>query len=179
MGNGMDVVEKVEADHRHARALLAELRRAAPDVLAARWPDLLHLLAVHEVAEEQVVFPAVQSVEPGLGKVIAARIAEQRDAEELLVRMEQLDPGGHEFAAYLERLESEVLAHAAAEEEQLLSVIAARGEVLDRPTLGVRFDAAKGRAPTQPHPAAPHRPPANLVAGPFVSFVDRVRDRLG
>lgn len=177
-GTGMEIRELVEADHRHVRALFAELRAAAPDERAATWSSLLPVLAVHEVAEEQVLFPAVRAVEPGLAAVLDARIEEQKGAEELLVTMEQLDPSCQEFERQLAHLESSVLEHAAAEERELFPVIARRDDVLDQRTLGARYDAAKRRAPTRPHPAAPHRPPANLVAGPFVSFVDRVRDHL-
>lgn len=125
-----------------------------------------------------VVFPAVSAVTEDLQPMLAARIDEQKAAEELLVRMEELDPASAEFEADLHRLQEAVLDHAGAEEEHVLPVIVRHDEALDRPGLGARYLAAKRRAPTHPHPHAPHRPPGNVVTGPAVAFVDRVRDHL-
>lgn len=176
-GDEIDVVEYVQADHRTIRALFATIGAAAPDDRAATWPDLLHSLAVHEVAEELVVFPALGTVQQG-GDAVKARIDEQREAEELLVSMEDMDPASEEFAAALGRLEAAVLAHAEAEEREVLPVIVRFDDTLDRTALGARFEAAKQRAPTRPHPHAPHTRPGNVVGGPVLSFIDRVRDHL-
>lgn len=176
-GAELDVVAQIEGDHRTIRALLSQISATSPDGRASLFPDLLHSIAVHEVAEERV-FPAVRGVDPDLEPVLAARLDEQTEIEELLVRLEQLDAASEEFAADLARLESAVLAHTSAEEEQVLPVIVRLDEVLGRVTLGARYDAVKRRAPTRPHPHAPHTPPGDLVADPFVSFVDHLRDHL-
>jgi hemerythrin superfamily protein len=176
-GDEIDVVELVQADHRTIRALFATIGAAAPQDRAATWPDLLHSLAVHEVAEELVVFPALGLVEQGAPSV-EARLAEQREAAELLESMEDMDPGTETFAAALGELEASVMAHAAAEEREILPVIVRFDDALDRTSLGARFQEAKLRAPTLPHPNAPHTPPGNVLGGPVLSFVDRVRDHL-
>lgn len=178
MGSDVDIVALVEADHRAVRTMLARLSAAGGDERAALWPDLLRALAVHEVAEELVVFPAVRAVAQELGPVLDQRIDEQTAAEELLARMEEMDPASSDFGADLARLEEAVRSHAAAEEADVLPVIVRHDEALDRPGLGARYEASKRRAPTRPHPGAPHRPPGNVLAGPVVSFVDRVRDHL-
>lgn len=176
-GEEIDVVEFVKADHRTIRALFARIGAAAPEDRAHSWPDLLHSLAVHEVAEELVVFPALRMIEQG-EPAIEARLEEQRAAAELLKSMEDMDPATEAFAVSLGELESAVLAHATAEEEEILPVFVRFDDTLDRTSLGARYEAAKQRAPTRPHPHAPHTPPGNVIGGPVLSLLDRVRDHL-
>lgn len=176
-GDEIDIVAFVQADHRIIRALFATIGSAAPANRAETWPDLLHSLAVHEVAEELVVFPALRTVEVG-DAAIDARLEEQKEAAELLKSMEGMDPASEEFAASLGELEAAVLAHAEAEEREILPIIVRFGDALDRTSMGARYQTTKQRAPTRPHPHAPHTPPGNVVGRPVLSFVDRVRDHL-
>lgn len=177
-GTDVDIVTLVQADHRTLRAQLSRLVEAAPGSRAELWPDLVHHLAVHEVAEELVVFPAVRVVTNEYDVVLGERIEEQKRAERLLVDMEGVDPSSAQFGAQLEQLGEAVLAHALAEERDVLPAIVYFDKALDRPTLGARFDAAKRRAPTHPHPDAPHRPPGNVIAGSVMSVFDRMRDHM-
>ncbi len=177
-GDEIDVVEAVKADHRTIRALFATITTALPGDRGRVWPDLLSSLAVHEVAEEIVVFPALRMIEQG-EPAIEARLAEQQQAAELLSAMEDMDPGSDQFAAALGELEAAVLAHARAEEEEILPAIVRFDDTLDRTSLGSRYETAKLRAPTHPHPHAPHTPPGNVLGGPVLHFMDRLRDRLG
>ena len=177
-GADFDIVTLVEADHRTVNALFTRIEACAPAERHDVWPQLLRLLAVHEVAEEMVVFPAIRVVTDEHEPAIQARIAEQVEAEELLVQMEGMDPASDEFAGALATLRSAVLEHAAAEEREVLPLIVQNDTALDRATLGSRYEDAKRKAPTHPHPGAPHRPPGNMVVGPVASLFDRIRDRL-
>lgn len=174
----VDVVALIQQDHRSARALLARISDTAPAQRKDHWPEVVRVLAVHEVAEEMVVFPAIRAVTTEHHPTIEARIAEQVKAEELLVRMEDMDPATDEFAAALAQLRGAVIEHADAEEREVLPLIVEFDEALDRATLGARYEAAKRRAPTHPHPHAPHEPPGNLLVGPVAAFMDRMRDHL-
>jgi hemerythrin superfamily protein len=176
-GDDIDVVEFVRADHRTIKALFTTIGAAEPEDRAATWPDLLHSLSVHEVAEELVVFPALRVIEAG-GPAVAARLGEQEAAAAQLKAMEGMDPASAEFGAALGELQAAVLAHAEAEEREILPIIVRSDDVLDRTSLGARYQAAKDRAPTRPHPHAPHTPPGNVLGGPLLSLVDRVRDHL-
>lgn len=178
-GADFDIVTLVQGDHRTIRALFGRIEGCAPSEREQVWPELLRTLAVHEVAEEMVVFPAVRVITDEHGPALEARIAEQVQAEKLLVQMEDMDPASDEFAGALAILKSSVLEHAAAEEREVLPLIAQNDTALDRPTLGARYVDAQRRAPTHPHPNAPHRPPGNMVVGPVASLFDRIRDHLG
>lgn len=177
-GSDIDIVTLVQTDHRTLRAQLTELMDTAPGARAASWPGVVHALAVHEVAEELVLFPAMRVVTNEHDAVLTARIEEQKSAERLLADMDDLDPSSEEFGQDLHRLHETVLAHAQAEERDVLPVLVHFGDALDRPTLGARYEEAKRRAPTHPHPEAPHRPPGNVLVGPVISLFDRMRDHM-
>jgi hypothetical protein len=71
-----------------------------------------------------------------------------------------------------------VLAHAEAEERELLPLLE-RGYDHDRLTaMAHRLGRAERLAPTDPHPHGPKSPIGNMLAGPFVAMVDKVRDAL-
>lgn len=120
---------------RAANALLRRIAVAAGPTRHRPGHGLLHAVAVHEVAEELVVYRTITD-EPARA----------------------------------------VLAHARAEEQEVLPLIVRYDQALDRPALGPRYRAAKRRSPTRPHPRAPQRPPGTCSRSG--AFVDRVRDRL-
>lgn len=64
------------------------------------------------------------------------------------------------------------------EERKLLPQLRTALTPKELQTLGHSAELAKQVAPTRPHPAAPDRPPANLIIDPAVSIVDKVRDVL-
>lgn len=175
-GSHIDIITILEADHRAATALLARVEGAAPEERAAPFPELLRFLVAHEMAEEQVLYPALRVVTNQTEPMIQQRLEEQREAEDLLRRLEEADPSSPELGSLFGRLRQAVRAHAEAEELEVLPLLAELEQALDRPGMGARYVEAKRRAPTHPHPDAPDRPPGNLVAGPLVGLVDRVRD---
>ncbi len=138
--------------------------------------ELVHELVGHEVAEEAVVYPALRQDAPGGDREADARIEEQSAAEHRLAQLERLDPASPEFADGARRLRTAVLAHARAEEEHVLPMLAEAERPAVRAELGSRFDRAKASAPTHPHPHLPGTPPWNQLLGPIAALVDRARD---
>ena len=41
--------------------------------------------------------------------------------------------------------------------------------------MGELFLMTKKAAPKQPHPGAPNQPPGNVVLGPVVAFIDKIK----
>jgi hypothetical protein len=74
-------------------------------------------LAVHEVAEEDVVHPLTRQAPEG-DAVAEARLKEESKGKDLLAELEEMGVDHPEFDARLETLRSEVLAHAKREEEE-------------------------------------------------------------
>jgi hemerythrin superfamily protein len=167
----------VGRQHDQIRELFDAVESAAPEARAEAFQPLVRLLAVHETAEEMVIYPAARSGVAGK-EIIEQRLAEEDQAKKALVDLERLDPASAEFAKALAALRTDVLAHAQAEEEEVFPLLT---EVADAERLkGMTkvLEAAEGMAPTHPHKTAPESAMGNLLVGPFVAMVDRVRDAL-
>src|SRR3954465_249265 len=101
-----DVVAVLLEQHARIRALFAEVR-AAPDHARGEVFDRLRaLLAVHETSEELGLRPAAH--ETAGKKVAHARNTEEKEANEVLARLEDLDPATESFVSLLESFEKAV-----------------------------------------------------------------------
>jgi hemerythrin superfamily protein len=134
-------------------------------------------LAVHETAEEEVVHPAARRATGG-DAVVDDRLREEDEAKSALATLEDLRPNHPDFGPKLDAFEQAVIAHAEAEEGQEFPLIAAITDLGDRQRLASAVQAAERMAPTHPHPHGPESGIGNLLAGPFVAIVDRVRDAI-
>lgn len=179
-----DVIEILSADHREVEAMFTELetlietRSGTDDQLRKDLAEQVVIeLVRHAVAEEVVVYPAVQD------KVSAAEAErakrEHAEAEETMKRLEALDPNDDAFEEELRRLMREIRAHVVEEEGEMFPRMR---EVLtpeELAELGGRVEAIKKLAPTRPHPSVPNEPGPRLAAGPVAGLFDRLRDLAG
>jgi hemerythrin superfamily protein len=173
----IDILDLLTADHQAIEARFTELNDVGPDLVTQVFFKLTEELVRHEVAEEVVVYPAIQDATRG-PEIAQARIAEQAEAEQQLALIEKLQPASSEFMAALQTLQGAVLAHAKKEESEVFPLLADMASQ-ERAVLGERYEAAKSSAPTHPHPHAPDTPPGNKAIGPVVATVDRIRDAAG
>jgi hemerythrin superfamily protein len=173
-----DILVLLERDHRAAEALLHRFDDISLTGREEYFCEVVHTLVGHEVAEEMVVYPTVKEEAPNGSQVADARLAEQAEAEELLAEMEKLDPASAAFAGKFHKLRDAVLGHAEAEESTAFALLKDSTTGQRREELGVRYEKAKGSAPTHPHPHAPDTPPANKLMGPIAAMFDRARDAL-
>jgi hypothetical protein len=90
--------------------------------------------------------------------------------------VEKLDPSSAEFTTKFTTLRQAVLAHASAEEASTFPLLEEMEDDESRRALGGRYELAKAKAPTHPHPHAPDSPPGNVILGPVAAFFDRARD---
>jgi len=109
------------------------------------------------------------------GDVIDARLEEERQAKEMLLRLYESGPGARNFDDRLLDLRLVVLGHAKREERyefpQLRRVHG--GARLRAAAAAAR--AAEAVAPTRPHPGVESATGNLLVGGP-TAIIDRVRD---
>jgi len=169
-----DLAAAIRADHETVKQLFADIKGGRDGVQA--WEALVRALAVHETAEEEILYPTVRTKGGDEMKaVIAKRLAEEDEAKKLLVDMEKLGPTGNGFGEMLAKLEQAVLAHAEAEEHEVLPALSAVDESMMH-ALATAYHAAKALAPTHPHKAAPESAVGNLAVGPVMAIVDRTRD---
>ena len=168
-----DVVALLEQQHTQARGLLESLRSKPDRELFAA---LVRLLAAHESAEEMVVYPAVRSSLPDGGALADTRLDEERAAKKMLADLETMGVDHDEFPDAFARFADEVLRHATNEERQVFPLLRSELSEEQRRDMAGAIEVAESTAPTHAHRHAPTSAVGNLVIGPFVSLVDRIRD---
>ncbi|MBD3579554.1 hemerythrin domain-containing protein [Streptomyces toxytricini] len=170
-----DVVALLMRQHGRIHTLFEEVRAADGEERAAAFRRLVHLLAVHETAEEEVVHPAARSAFDGGGDVVAERLAEEKAAKEKLAALDDMDTSDPRFMPALLSLRDAVLVHARSEERYEFAQLR-RTTPPDRLALMAKaVKAAEAAAPTRPHPGV-EGAAANLALGPAAAVADRVRD---
>ena len=123
-----DVVSFLKSQHEEIKSRFQQVSNATGDARQEAFDGLRRLLAVHETAEEEVVYPRAK-------KASLRRIHRRRKAF-----------GGE------------------------------RGQEGAR-RAAQRRQAGRATAPTRPHPGV-ESAPANMLAGPFASMLDRARDAI-
>ncbi|MCD0445050.1 hemerythrin domain-containing protein [Glycomyces sp. A-F 0318] len=172
-----DVIELLVGQHMLIRDLFAEVQTATGEHRAEAFARLVHLLAVHETAEEEVVHPLARRGIDGGEQVVEDRLHEEREAKEALVRLEGMDLGSEEFDAALALLRDSVLQHAHYEEAYEFRHLRGRYDQDRLETLAAQVRMAEKAAPTHPHPGN-ETAVKNLTVGPVLAVFDRVRDAM-
>jgi hemerythrin superfamily protein len=171
-----DVVELLESQHNLVKSLFGTVRNAKGEAAEEPFNDLRMMLAVHETAEEEVVYPALRQL--GHDDIVEARLAEEDEAKKILADLEKMGPADSGFPGLLASFEKDVLAHAEAEEREVFPRLRQGIDADQRRTMGQALLAAEAMAPTHAHKMAPESALGNLIMGPFVAMVDRVRDAI-
>ena len=172
-----DVVAMLMRQHGDIRNLFDEVERTAGDERRAAFRNLVRLLAVHETAEEEVIRPFTRTSVPDGAKVADERLAEEREAKELLSRLDGMDTDDAKFLPELQTLRLDVMKHARAEDAvRVQPHPPPRGP---RPSglHGHRPEGGRGNGPDPPPPrdrvgGQEHGP----GAGRRPYLVDRTRD---
>jgi hemerythrin superfamily protein len=167
----------IHRQHDQIRELFDAVQQAAPEERAEAFEPLVRLLAVHETAEEMVVYPMAMGGEAGR-EIVAQRKAEEDQAKKALVDLEKMDPATPEFLTALTAFQQTVLDHAAAEEDEVFPLLTEVADTDELKDMTKRLEMAEAMAPTHPHKAAPESALGNVLTGPFIGMVDRLRDAL-
>lgn len=174
---GDDVVSFLKDQHERIKRLFGQVLAATGAQRQEAFQQLRRLMAIHETAEEEIVHPAATRALTDGQAIVARRLEEENIAKQELTALEAVEPNSPEFETRLRALLAAVLAHAQAEEREEFAQLAAK---LDEPRL-VRMrkavQLAEAIAPTRPHPGT-ESAAANILAGPFLSMLDRARDAL-
>ncbi|GAA4205173.1 hemerythrin domain-containing protein [Streptosporangium oxazolinicum] len=176
--NENDVVDLLVRQHATIRDLFDEVEEAPTGVRRSdAFQRLVRMLAVHEAAEEKVVHPYARlKIEDG-NEVVDERLAEEKEAKQLLADLETLGTEHPGFSGRLQMLRAAVLAHARAEERYEFARLRARTSVAERRAMAAGVRAAEALAPTHPHPGTESMV-MNLLFGPPLAIVDRTRDAI-
>lgn len=172
-----DAVSFLERQHGDIRNLFDELKSGGEN-REETFQCLVRLLAVHETAEEMVIYPAVRAKVPEGSSLVEPRLEEEDAAKQMLSDLEKLGPEGEGFDAKLAAFQAAVLDHAAREEREIFPALREHLDADRLENLRTALVAAEAIAPTHPHPHGPESAIGNLMVGPFVAVVDRVRDAI-
>lgn len=176
-----DLIDVIIKDHREFEAAFVEIESHTGHAEGRK--DLVdHVIAEivrHEVAEEQFLYPAARSKLSSGDEIADHEIEEHAEAEDVMKALEGIGPENPRFEQLVRQLIKDVRHHMAEEEEHLLPRMREVCDHEELQDLGHKVKSAKEFAPTRPHPHAPDTPPGNLILGPGVGFIDKIRDTLG
>ena len=159
-----DVVTRVRRQHETIRGLFDDVEAASPARRAEAFQPLVRLLAVHETAEEMVVYPALLLAGFDARAVVQARKVEEDQAKKHLAELEGLDAGSRDFLGQLRAFRDEVEAHAEAEEAEVLPLLDEHRAAHELRLMDFWFVMAETVAPTHAHRFAPKAPPATCCS---------------
>ena len=167
----------IRRQHDQIRELFDAVEDAPAEERAEAFQPLVRLLAVHETAEEMVIYPAASTGEAGR-EIVEQRKAEEDRAKKQLVELEKMDASTDDFLEALATFRTEVFEHAEAEELEVFPLLSEVADADQLKHMTRMLEVAEGMAPTHPHKTAPESALGNLLVGPFVAMVDRARDAL-
>lgn len=169
------IVELIRQDHDHFRREFDRIANADADQRGELFQHLVGELARHEAAEEVLVHPTVRDLADSGRTVAEEALEEENAAEDLLARMEDMDPATPEFLDAFDLLRNDVLAHAEHEEREEHPHLASLDDGRRR-ALADGWHRLKETGPTRPHPHTPQTPEVRALVGPVAGLFDRARD---
>jgi len=175
-GPADDVVDLLLQQHAEIEKLFVMVAGGSGETRRSAFDSLVRLLAVHETAEEEVIHPLARAL-PGAGGGAAVddRLAEERQAKEMLTALIDGGVDAKDFDTALLLLRESVLIHARHEERYEFPQLRQHVPADQLVNLAAAVRAAEAVAPTRPHPGA-ESATANVVLGPPLAVLDRVRD---
>ncbi|TDC61748.1 hemerythrin domain-containing protein [Actinomadura sp. GC306] len=171
-----DLIDLLKAQHGQIRDLFDEVMHTQGQERKEAFRALVRLLAVHETAEEEIVHPVARRI-PGGDGIVDDRLAEERQAKEVLAELDGMDTEDPAFLKTLDKLRMDVLTHARAEERYEFDRIQDEFSPAQLKGFAAAVRAAQATAPTRPHPGT-ESATKNMLLGPPVAIMDRVRDMI-
>ncbi|KAJ9149640.1 HHE domain-containing protein [Coniochaeta hoffmannii] len=133
-------------------------------------------LARHSIAEEIVVYPAMEKHVPN-GKDMAEKDRqEHRAVKEKLYEFQGMKAGEPDFKPTLKSLWDDLRQHIKEEEQDDLPALEKAIAASASDSLANSFERTKMFVPTRSHPSAPDRPPFETAMGLLAAPMDRLMD---
>ncbi|HZT65746.1 MAG TPA: hemerythrin domain-containing protein [Acidimicrobiales bacterium] len=175
----MDAITLLENDHKTVNQLFGRFQRSSkPETLSSLAREIVHELSVHAAVEEQFVYPMIRLRAEQGGELADHSIDEHATVKRLLADLEKLDATQAGFERKMGQVIDAVRHHVKEEESEILPTLrrSVKRDQLQR--LGSIIEQAKAVVPTHPHPLVPGTATAQLIAGPWASVLDHLRDLL-
>ncbi|MFI6516907.1 hemerythrin domain-containing protein [Spirillospora sp. NPDC050679] len=171
-----NVIDLLRQQHGQIRDLFGLVMVSEGDERREAFQELVKLLAVHETAEEEIVHPRARAL-PGGDGMVDDRLAEEREAKEVLSELDGMDTDDPDFLPKLDKLRIAVLTHARAEERYEFDRLQDEFSDAQLKAMAAAVKAAEATAPTHPHPGT-ESATKNMLVGPVAALMDRTRDAL-
>lgn len=174
----MTAPELLRTQHENVKKMFSDMVNARGKDREDLFDCLRKTLAVHETAEEMVVYPEVRAMNKAAERAVEARLKEESDAKAQLSELEKLGPNDDKFDKLFDSFRQSVLQHASSEEAQIFPFLEERVAGAKLVEMAELLEIAEAMAPTHPHPHGPESALGNLMVGPFVAMVDKARDKI-
>ena len=175
----MDIIDLLIQDHHEVNGLFGRFKQSSKgETQAELCREIVHELSVHAAIEEQFVYPLVRAKVEGGGQLADHAIEEHSEVKRLLADLEKLDTDQAEFGQKMNKVMSSVEEHVEEEEGEMFPMLREATKADTRDKIGSLAEKAKSVVPTHPHPLVPGTATAQLIAGPWATMVDKVRDLL-
>ncbi len=132
-----DPMQALIHDHNYVRQLMQHyLSTQDEQVKQQAGPQICEALQMHTTLEEAVFYPRVQELDPAL---VERCQDDHQEADELLVQLQELQPGEEAYDDLMQQLSDAVTAHIELEEQQLFPAV--RNAGMDLQDLALRMQA--------------------------------------
>lgn len=118
-----DAVTLIKNDHRVMERLFEQMKSRKGD-RAALLKECVARLSAHSWAEEERVYPAIVQADPPEQGEVYHGVEEHHEAEQLMHKLEEMDPTSAEFESTLEEFIEAVTHHVEEEETKILPALA-------------------------------------------------------
>ena len=176
LGGTLSVLTRQKTDHIELNLLLEKLQAAAGGHQQRVLLRIYRLVFPHAFAEESILWPLMRRVLPEGEELTLEVEREHQEVNELVTRLEEMDPSSPERSAILARLVEVLREDVRDEEDQLLPRLQALVSRRRLRRLGLLWEIVRRIAPTRAHPVVARRPPGNVIAALPLSVLDRLRD---
>ncbi len=132
-----DPTQALMQDHHYVRQLFQRYLSTNDDqVKRQAGPQICDALQMHTTLEEAVFYPRVQDIDPAL---VEKCEDDHQQADELLVQLQELQPGEAAYDDLMQQLHDAIMAHIEIEEQQLFPAV--RNSAMDLQDLALRMQA--------------------------------------
>lgn len=149
-----DVIGLITADHRDVEHLFEQIK-AHPENRPALFAEVSAKFLAHSVAEEERVYPQIARLAPEEKDEVEHGAEEHHLAEEILFRLQKVDPDSPEFEQGLTQLVEAVHEHVQEEETKVLPLLAKAAPKDLLQELGRSFSEGKAEVLRNPSAITP------------------------
>jgi hemerythrin superfamily protein len=170
--------ELLRQQHEQVKRMFGEFDQSTGEQRQEVFDCIRATLAMHETAEEIIVYPEARHLGDAAERIVKARLQEESEAKKVLADLEKRGVDGDGFDKEFAAFRTAVLQHAEAEETEVFTLLEANVDAQKLREMADAILVAESVAPTHPHPHGPESAMGNVLIGPFAALIDKVRDKI-